>query len=91
MLGIKCWWDGAYANALAHFDAALEAASRVRDRFVEWEARRYAGVTMIVSGRLEEGFAAQLEVLESVRATRGAELARAPRADVSRTLPPARR
>jgi len=74
MLGIKCWWDGAYANALAHFDAALEAASRGRDRFVEWEARRYAGVTMIVSGRLEEGFAAQLEVLESVRATRGADL-----------------
>ena len=74
MLGIKCWWDGDYANALAQFDAALEVASRVRDRFVQWEARRYAGVTMIVSGRLEEGFAAQLEVLESVRATRGAEL-----------------
>ncbi len=74
LLGIKCWWDGAYANALAHFDAALEAASSARDRFVEWEARRYAGVTMIVTGRVEEGFAAQLEVLESVRATRGAEL-----------------
>ncbi len=29
---------------------------------------------MIVMGRLEEGFTAQLEVLESVRATRGAEL-----------------
>ncbi|MET0910376.1 MAG: BTAD domain-containing putative transcriptional regulator, partial [Ilumatobacteraceae bacterium] len=74
LLGIKCWWDGAHDDALAHFDAALEVASRTRDRFVEWEARRYAGVTMIVMGRLEEGFTAQLEVLESVRATRGAEL-----------------
>ena len=74
LLGIKSWWDGAHENALAHFDAALEVASRTRDRFVEWEARRYAGVTMIVMGRLEEGFTAQLEVLESVRATRGAEL-----------------
>lgn len=74
LLGIKRWWEGDHDDAIALFDAAIDIARTTGDRHLAWEARRYRGVTMVVAGRTEDGFAAQIDVLKEARATRRAEL-----------------
>ncbi len=72
-LGVKRWWDRRYEEALALLARAAGLAVECGDWFVEQEATRFRGITLVSAGHPDEGFAIQLEVLRTVQASRNAQ------------------
>jgi DNA-binding SARP family transcriptional activator/tetratricopeptide (TPR) repeat protein len=73
-LGLWRWWEGKHGEALELFACAEELGRRGGDRFAVHEARRFAGVVRVCAGDVDDGLAAQLEVLAMLEHSGGATL-----------------